>query len=122
MFWSCTGEAMNIQKYLDDLPRPVRVEAAYLAGRYLTHGLSADRFHRQLSADVKMEYTDQAAAAVGAIIAEIERIEGAPIPALPKVKRLTWASERGGALLADIRQRTDGFDVQEALAELRRVH
>ena len=91
---NCIGDAaMDSRKRLEGLSRPVLVEVVYLAGRYLTHGLTQDVFLRQLESDVKTKHREQSVGVVLDVIAAIESAEGAPIRDLPMGKRFALAAE-----------------------------
>src|SRR3712207_1587117 len=78
-FSSSTGDAMDLRNHLEGLSRPVLVEVVYLAGRYLTHGLTKESFLRQLDSDVRTKHRDQSVGVVLDLIALIEKAEGSPI-------------------------------------------
>jgi hypothetical protein len=115
--------SMNFEKRLEGLPRPLLVEAVYLAGRYLTHGLTEDVFLRQLQSDVKTAYSDRSVKLVLELMSEIQTSEGVDIQKMPMSKRFALASELNDALWADLAlQQTDAnvkVKVESALADLR---
>jgi hypothetical protein len=78
---------MVLRNRLEGLSRPVLVEVIYLAGRYLSHGLTWDVFRRQLQSDVKTQHRRQSIDVVRALIGDIEKAEGTKILSLSKDKR-----------------------------------
>src|SRR4051794_18784024 len=84
---------VNFDHCLKDLSRPVLIETIYLAGRFLTHQLTWDRFQRQLQADVKTPHRDQSVGAVLDLVREIEREEGTTVASLPIGRRTAYLTE-----------------------------
>ena len=110
---------MDFAIYLNGLPRPVLVEVVYLAGRYLTHGLTKDIFLRQLESDVKTHHREQSTGVVLEIMSAIEKAEGDEIRMLPMAKRFGYASKLDDVLWNEIEPRTDDAKADEALTALR---
>jgi hypothetical protein len=105
---------MDFDQFTDGLARSTLVEVVYLAGRYLTHRLTMERFDRQLRADVSTEAHEQAAGIVRDIIRAIEAKEGVAIHDLPSEKRFEYVD-----LLSDkLWQGMDAIDEEQADAAL----
>jgi hypothetical protein len=110
---------MILRNRLRGLSRPVLVEVVYLAGRYLSHGLTWDVFRRQLQSDVKTQHRQRSADIVRALIGDIETAEGTEIRSLSGDKRLAYLSALDDLLRQKIDVSANHDEVEAVLTDLR---
>lgn len=117
---NCTGEIMiDLHSSLAGLSRPVLIEVVYLAARFLTHGLSAEVFRRQIEADSKTMHRDTSVPLVLSLMAAIQQAEGAEVAYLPMAVRAAYVSELDGAMWDEVAPSIDSETASETLALLR---
>jgi hypothetical protein len=110
---------MILRNRLGGLSWPVLVEVAYLAGRYISHGLTWDVFQRQLQSDVRTPHRRQAIDIVRSIIGDIETAEQTDIHSLPPERRLAYLSSLDDLVRKKTRFSAENDEVEATLADLR---
>lgn len=117
---NCTGEIMvNLRPSLAGLSRPVLIEVVYLSARFLTHGLSAKVFWRQMEADSKTIHRETSVPLVLSLMSAIEQAEGAEVANLPMSVRAAYVSELDGAMWDEVTPSIDSETASQTLALLR---
>lgn len=109
---------MDLRSRLEGLNHAALVEAVYLCGRYLSHGLTPGTFQHQLDVDVRTRYREQSAAAVLDVMSAIEAEEGALVAELSPAVRSTYVDQLSEYLWDRSEAATDAVDVGRALASM----